>query len=206
MQGGYQSVCGEASRPRADGPRCSGYANIGPEIVEIFPVPSHTLTSVADYLNTSFEDGDREYVDGELLENNVGEIDHSEVQGRIYAWFLSRAHELGLYPLIEVRTQVSPTRYRLPDVTLVAGSAPSGRVITSAPFLVIEVLSPEDRASRMEEKIDDYIRFGVRFIWVIDPKTGNGHIYTAQRRIAVEDGIFRTEDPSVELNFHKLFD
>jgi Uma2 family endonuclease len=87
-----------------------------------------------------------------------------------------------------------------------AGSAPSGRVITQPPFLVIEVLSPEDRASRMEEKIGDYIRFGVRCIWVIDPKIGKGHIYSAGRRIAVEDGMFRTEDPTVELNFDALFD
>jgi Uma2 family endonuclease len=169
-------------------------------------VQSHTLTSVADYLKTSFDDGDREYIDGELLENNVGEIDHSEVQGRIYAWFLSRARELGLYPLIEVRTQVSPTRYRLPDVTVIRGAAPTGRVITEPPFLVVEVLSSEDRASRMEEKIDDYIRFGVPFIWVIDPKTGKGHTYTAQRRLTVDDGIFRTENPDIELNFHQLFD
>ena len=166
---------------------------------------SHTLTSVADYLNNSFDDGDREYIDGELLENNAGEIDHSEVQGRIYAWFFSRVRELGLHPLIEVRTRVSPTRYRLPDVTIIAGSVPSGRVITTPPFLVVEVLSPEDRASRMEEKIDDYIRFGVRFIWVIDPKTGKGHT-SAQSRRVVEDGIFRTEDPDIELNFHELFD
>jgi hypothetical protein len=73
-------------------------------------------------------------------------------------------------------------------------------VITTPPFLVIDVLSPEDRASRMEEKIDDDIR------WVIDPKNGNVNTCTALHRTAVEDGIFRTGDPTVELNFRKLFD
>jgi len=44
-----------------------------------------------------------------------------------------------------------------------------------------------------------------RFIWVIDPRTGKGYIYTTdQRRIPVEDGIFRTEDPRVELNLAEL--
>lgn len=82
---------------------------------------------------------------------------------------------------------------------------PAGRVVTEPPFLVIEVLSPDDRMKRMEEKIDDYIRFGIRFIWVIDPKTGKGHVYNADRRIPVEDGIFWTEDPRIELSFHDLF-
>ena len=56
----------------------------------------------------------------------------------------------------------------------------------------------------MEEKIDDYIRFGVVFIWIIDPKTGRGHIYTSERRITVDDGIFWTESPRVELDFAKV--
>jgi Uma2 family endonuclease len=159
------------------------------------------LISVEEYLATSFEDGDREYIDGELQENYGGEIDHSYIQTLLAAWFHNDGKRLGLCPLIGVRTRVSPTRYRLPDVTVVKGGKPAGRVITEPPFLAIEIISPEDRLSRMEERIDDYIKFGIRFIWVIDPKTGKGYIYTDQHRIPVEDGIFWTEDPRVELNF-----
>ena len=35
-----------------------------------------TLVSVEEYLRTSYPDGDCEYVDGEIVERNVGEIDH----------------------------------------------------------------------------------------------------------------------------------
>jgi Uma2 family endonuclease len=56
----------------------------------------------------------------------------------------------------------------------------------------------------MEAKIDDYLRFGVGHVWVIDPQTGNGHIYTAERRIVVDDGIFRIDDPAIEMNFAEL--
>ena len=65
-------------------------------------------------------------------------------------------------------------------------------------------LADPDRLSRMEQRIDDYIKFGIRFIWVIDPETGKGYVYTGQRRIPVEDGIFWTEDPRVEVNFAEL--
>ncbi len=162
------------------------------------------LISVEEYMETSFEDGDREYIDGELQEINVGEIDHSYIQTMIAAWFYNRAKRLGLCPLVEVRTRVSPTRYRLPDMTVVKGPRPTGRVITEPPFLAIEIVSPEDRLSRMEERIDDYIRFGIPYVWVIDPKSGRGYVYTGDRRIAVADGIYWTEDPRVEMDFASL--
>ena len=162
--------------------------------------------SVEEYLQTSFDNGDLEYLDGELLDINVGAIDLSEVQGLLCAWFLARRKHFGVYVLLTVRTRVSPTRYRLPDVTVVLGPKPTGRVITEPPFLVVEVLSPEDRAGRTQSKIDDYLRFGTRFIWVIDPKTGNGHIYSADRRIPVEDGVFWTDGPRIELKFADLFE
>src|SRR5580658_1225590 len=157
--------------------------------------------SVEKYLNTSFEDGDREYIDGELQENNIGEIDHSDVLTRIAAWF---HRQRGFCPLIAVRIRVSATRYRVPDLIVVKGQKPAGRVITEPPFLAIEIISPEDRLSRMEDRIDDYIRFGIRFIWVIDPKSGRGYIYKDDRRIQVEDGIFWTEDPRIDLDFARL--
>jgi Uma2 family endonuclease len=160
--------------------------------------------SVEDYLGSSFEDGDREYIDGELQEKNLGEVDHSDIQTLIAIWFHNHCKQIGLRPMVEVRTRVSSTRYRVPDLIVVQGPKPAGRIITEPPFLAIEIISPEDRLSRMEERIDDYIRFGIRFIWVIDPKTGKGHIYTDQRRIPVDNGIFWTEDPRVELNFASL--
>jgi hypothetical protein len=41
------------------------------------------LTSVEEYLNTSYPDGDREYVDGHIVERNLGEKPHSKVQGEV---------------------------------------------------------------------------------------------------------------------------
>ncbi len=164
------------------------------------------LITVSDYLAMSFDDGDREYVDGQIQENNVGELDHSAVQGAIQGYFYSRRKTLGLNAVTECRTKVSATRYRLPDVAVVLGARPRGRIIDVPPFLVVEVLSPEDRASRVEERIDDYLRFGVPWIWVIDPITGRGHVYHEGNRTPVTDGMYRTEDPLIEMNFFELLD
>src|SRR5579864_7137172 len=102
-----------------------------------------TLISVEEYLTTSYSDGDREYVDGKVLARNLGEVDHSDVQGRIYAFLLSKYRQC--WPGVEVRVQVTTTRFRVPDVVLVEGSRPSSHVITQPPLLVVEVLSPDDK-------------------------------------------------------------
>lgn len=165
-----------------------------------------TLTSVEEYLRTAFEDGDREYIDGEIQEINRGDWDHSEIQVAIAAFFFSLRKSHGLQSVTECRTRVSPTRYRLPDIAVVLGERPRTRVIETPPFLIVEILSPEDRASRYSDRIDDYLRFGVQWIWVIDPSTGAGHVYHSNSRVAVTDGIYRTESPAIEMDFGKLFD
>jgi len=50
--------------------------------------------SVEDYLDTSFGDGDREYIDGELQESNIGEIDRSQAKTVISVWFRRRPREV----------------------------------------------------------------------------------------------------------------
>jgi hypothetical protein len=42
-------------------------------------------------------------------------------------------------------------------------------VVRTPPVLCIEILSREDRMSEMQERVDDYLRMGVRAVWVLDP-------------------------------------
>jgi Uma2 family endonuclease len=47
----------------------------------------------------------------------------------------------------------------------------------------------------MREKIDDYLRFGVRYVWVIDPRARRAWIYTPETIQEVRDGVLRTSGP-----------
>jgi Uma2 family endonuclease len=134
-------------------------------------------------------------VDGVLVERNVGEIPHAKAQRRVLIYFYQRERQWNNFALQECRVQVSPTRYRVPDVCVMRGPEPGGNILTEPPFLCVEVLSPEDRLSRMQEKIDDYLRFGVRFVWVIDPYERKAWIYTPDEIREVRDGLLRTADP-----------
>jgi Uma2 family endonuclease len=113
-----------------------------------------TLVSVEEYLGTAFEGADREYVYGRVLERNAGEIDHADWQSGILTFLRTRYPQF--WSAVEVRVQVAPTRFRVPDVCLVTGSRPQGRYVAVPPLVVVEVLSPDDRASDLQEKIEDF--------------------------------------------------
>lgn len=162
-----------------------------------------TLISVEEYLRTSFEDGDREYVDGRIVERNVGEVDHSDVQTAI-AHYL-RAYYKQLWVGVEVRVQVKAARFRIPDVTVMLGPKPKQRIILTPPLLVVEVLSPDDRAAELQEKIDDYLSFGIPQIWVINPETRRAYLHTGEGSHAFKDQMLRTRNPEIEVPFSEIF-
>ena len=138
------------------------------------------MVSTEKYLSTSYE-ADREYIDGEVIERNWGESDHGGLQISIGAWLFARRKALGIHVFTEMRTQVAPTRFRVPDIAVTTQKV-KGRILREPPFLCIEVLSPEDRVSRMEVKIDDYLKFGVAHVWLIDPRKKLAWSYTREGR------------------------
>jgi Uma2 family endonuclease len=161
------------------------------------------LVSVEEYLNTSYQDGDREYVDGLIVERNVGELEHADIQGLLILQLSKRYPSLWVRP--EVRVQVSALRFRVPDVVIVNGPRPEGRIITAPPLAVAEVLSPDDRAVDLEEKIADYLSFGIRHVWVINPHTRRAHIHTPDGAFEAKDGHLWTRDPEIRLPLSDLF-
>jgi len=111
--------------------------------------------SLEEYLHTSYRP-DCDYVDGELQERNVGELDHGEVQGAVVQWFRTHGSEWNIRTIPEMRLRVAPTRCRVADVCLFFRGEALEQVPQQPPLAVIEVLSPEDRVSRYRERLEDY--------------------------------------------------
>ena len=131
------------------------------------------------YLRSSFEP-DAEYVDGVIQERAVGELDHAAWQKAIQQWFWRREEEWGIRVFAELRVQVSPTRFRVPDVVVLEKTGPlkeMEQIVRTPPIAVFEILSPEDTLPRMLEKLSDYEHMGVRSIFLIDPKSGKKYQY-----------------------------
>jgi Uma2 family endonuclease len=56
-----------------------------------------------------------------------------------------------------------------------------------APELVVEILSPDDRMSRIREKLHDYFSAGVLVVWLVDPALRRVLIYRSPTDMAVLD-------------------
>jgi Uma2 family endonuclease len=166
---------------------------------------SATLVSVQEYPATSFRP-DRDYVDGEIQERNLGEQPHSLTQTSLAAFLFNRRTQWGIRVLTEQRVQVGPTRFRVPDVCVLPASAPRDPIVRQAPFLCIEILSPEDRVSRLNERLADYFQMGVRYAWVLDPFTRRAYCYTPGEMHEVLDGMLRTKSPDIVVPIEEVFE
>ena len=122
-----------------------------------------------EYLTTSYEH-DCEWIDGELEERAMPDDDHSAIQAFFIGYFLTMRLELGVRVRGELRVKVAPRRYRISDVALVPSVWPRQAIPDKPPMLCIEILSPDNRMSRMQAKLADYVAMGVGTIWIVDPK------------------------------------
>ena len=88
-----------------------------------------TLIPVEEYLQTSYSP-DCEYVDGAVLERNVGEKPHSKLQRNLVHVFAGKYPSVQVWP--ELRMRTTGTRHRIPDVCVTL-SEPETDVVSPAP-------------------------------------------------------------------------
>jgi Uma2 family endonuclease len=148
-------------------------------------------------------DGDRyELVDGELVERRMG-WNASWIGGRLH-FFLSAHCEAN--PVARVAPADAgyqcfpedPNRVRRPDVSLLRlerlpAHADLEGYCPVAPDLAAEVVSPNDLYYEVEEKVAEYLRAGVRLVWVINPPTRSVRVHRG-------DGTVTDLGPDDELN------
>ena len=92
---------------------------------------------------------------------------------------------LGIKVFPAIRIRISPTRFRVADVAVWRDGNIGDRITTVPPFLVIEVLPPEDRMTRMQPKIAECLSIGV--------------CYSQQNPAGVLSEVLRTENPAIEI-------
>jgi Uma2 family endonuclease len=139
---------------------------------------SATLISVQEYLATTYRP-DCDFVDGELRERNLGELEHSLLQTIVSALFWANKRSWNVLPLVEQRVQVATTRFRVPDITVLRADQPRDAIIAVPPLILIEILSKDDSLRSMQERIDDYLHFGVEHIWILDPALRRAYVCSA---------------------------
>jgi Uma2 family endonuclease len=110
--------------------------------------------------------------------------------------------------LVEAGFVVSrrPDTVRGPDISFVSRTrlAPEQipeAFIPFAPDLAVEILSPDDRAAEIEEKVGDYLGGGTRVVWVVDPGCRSVTVHRADRAPEVKRGLDRLDGENVVPGF-----
>ena len=92
------------------------------------------LISLEQYLHTIYHP-DCDFVDDHIEERTLGEFDHGRMQALLTGWFLSNEKNWNVRVVVELRTRVTPTRVRIPDVCLLRRDAPREPVTLTPPLL-----------------------------------------------------------------------
>jgi Uma2 family endonuclease len=144
------------------------------------PVPQPPTVDGYPPLASLANEVDYEMLDGQLVERNIG-WESSNIAANLLVEIggYVRDKRLGLMGAPDAAYECfpwQPGRLRKPDVSFVANNRfpgnrrPKGNA-KIPPDLAVEVLSTHDGASEIREKIEEYLRAGVRLVWVIDPVT-----------------------------------
>ena len=162
------------------------------------------LVSLDEYLATSYRP-DCDYINGVVEERSVGQREHSGTQRALVIWFWTRQVSMRLKAYPEQRIQVKPRRFRIPDVSVVALPSPKESIFTSPPYIAIEILSADDTITKLQERLDDYLAFGVPNIWVIDPATRRAWHVTRAGHLEALDGVLRSVNGDVAMPLTEVF-
>ena len=95
--------------------------------------------------------------------------------------------------------QVAANRVRVPDVVVLKTPTPTDDILASPPYICIEIMSPDDTMSSLQERMDDYLTFGIENIWVVDPWKNRGWTVTSGGWASASDGFLRTADAQVAM-------
>jgi Uma2 family endonuclease len=155
------------------------------------------VMSVEEYLGAAWDGADRDYVDGEVVERNMGELPHARLKAELFLQLSNAAKGHSLQVLPEVRIQVSATRFRVADIAVWRPGSIGTRVPTVAPFLVVEILSPEDRLVRLQPKVQDYLSHGVEWVWAVDPDERRALSYSPSSPGGALVSVLRTDHPAL---------
>jgi Uma2 family endonuclease len=146
-----------------------------------------TRLFTADDLLRIPEDGSRyELVEGELKKRmSPAGYDHGDIAMNIGAHLKAyvRAHRLGKVFAAETGFLLSrnPDTVLAPDVSYVRTERlmrPRGRgYFIGYPDLAVEVISPDDLYTDVDEKTQHYLKAGTPAVVIVNPRTGTVHVH-----------------------------
>jgi Uma2 family endonuclease len=159
--------------------------------------------------------GDRcEFVRGDRIEKALPSGSHSDIQISLGAALLEYGRRTGAgKPRSEWHHRFGPAddvRVYIPDLVflLAPRHLDPPEYADSASDIMIEIVSPGDSHLEVTDKVEFYLRHGVKSVWLIDPRTRRVSIYKpGHNTVRLENDAVLTEEllPGFELRLSELF-
>jgi Uma2 family endonuclease len=171
-----------------------------------------------------------ELINGERIPKMPNVFGHSEMIRHMFLLLYSQTQAEHLGEVYSETTFILPDvdddnwvdGSRIPDVMFYANDRIAkykaenpnhrARPLALVPDLVIEVVSPTDKFSELDEKVDAYLLDGVRLIWVLDPQRRKTTVHAPDLEqpqvLKKEDDVLDGGDiiPGFKIALSKLFE
>ncbi|SPF55733.1 conserved hypothetical protein [Candidatus Sulfopaludibacter sp. SbA4] len=169
-----------------------------------------TLLTFEEFEQLPDQPGNRELLNGELIELPVHERIPTEIAHRIFRQLHSvllgahgrgEASELGKV-YIHMGYKMPGDTYVQPDVSVTHAGQPAERYLGGAPAIAIEAVSSTNTAEALDTKTELYFQFGAREVWRVYPKTRHIVVHVAgnSHTVSVRDVVRTPLLPGFELN------
>lgn len=174
----------------------------------------HQPITAEELLQIDDSDHRFELVRGELRRMSAAGYMHGVVIGRLNAWLAPwvRDHRLGHVCGAETGFMLerSPDTVRAPDVAFVSAArhVNATAFFPGPPDLAVEVVSPSDTFSRVQEKALSWLESGTKAVWVVDPAARAVTVYQPDgNRLLRGDVVLTDADllPGLEIPIAELF-
>jgi Uma2 family endonuclease len=171
---------------------------------------TQALVSLDEYLRTAYEP-DRDFVDGVLVERNVGTQRHALLQMTVGAffWKLRKSHRISVFPECRLRVDAPTGRHRIPDVMVLEAPYSKGKVVVDVPAIIVEIKSPDDTFDDLVDRCFDYEKLGVLNIIVMDPDKQRAWLFRQGTLQLLSGGTIRLnlfrQELGIDFPFEQLF-
>jgi Uma2 family endonuclease len=155
-----------------------------------------------------------ELIYGELIMMSPASANHGVVAARFVRLLgnFVEEHELGLVFGTETGFTLEPNLVRAPDAAFIPKERlkmKSTGFYNGAPDLAVEVISPGDTQREVNEKLHQWLAYGVRSVWIADPlqKTITVHRVGQPRAVFSQADTLTDEVvlPGFSLSVERLF-